>query len=99
MLLLHELCTNALKHGSVGRNGGTITVTWNVKGTDGSRHLRFEWREKSSDKELPQPKRNGFGLELLTRSLPYDLNGKTALDFEAGGLRFTMDVPASSFAE
>lgn len=47
----------------------------------------------------PKPKRNGFGLELLTRSLPYDLNGKTSLDFQPGRLRFTMDVPAATLLE
>ncbi|HEY1142681.1 MAG TPA: CheR family methyltransferase [Sphingomicrobium sp.] len=98
-LAVHELATNAMKHGAVGRNDGSIVVSWDVNGKDGDRSLQFDWREQSRDGVPPKAERNGFGLELLTRSLPYDLNGKTSLRFEPGGLRFTMDVPAGTLLE
>ncbi len=66
----HELVTNAVKHGSLGRNGGRLMVNWRVEGKDGAkRQLAFEWDEQGSNGELPKPSREGFGMELLTRML------------------------------
>ncbi|MDP8913843.1 MAG: hypothetical protein M3N39_09750 [Pseudomonadota bacterium] len=40
-----------------------------------------------------QPERQGFGLELLTRTLPYDLRDPTGVEFRREGLRFSMALP------
>src|SRR3712207_6991582 len=42
---------------------------------------------------IDQPTRKGFGMELLTRFLPYDLNAETDLDFQGRGLAFEMRLP------
>ncbi len=90
----HELVTNAVKHGSLGRNGGRLMVNWRVEGKDGAkRRLAFEWDEHGSNGELPKPSREGFGMQLLTRMLPYDLSARTSIDFEETGMRFPMELP------
>jgi two-component sensor histidine kinase len=43
--------------------------------------------------ELQQPTRQGFGLELLERTLPYDLGAETHVEFRPEGLRFTLSMP------
>jgi two-component sensor histidine kinase len=45
--------------------------------------------------ELPpnMPERQGFGLELLTRTLPYNLRATTEVEFRREGLRFSMALP------
>jgi hypothetical protein len=35
-------------------------------------------------------------MELLTRILPYDLDAKTNVEFDDGGLRFAMELPLSN---
>jgi len=93
-LALHELTTNAVKHGALNsRNGGRISVKWGIGGADGERHLDFEWSERASDGRLEAPTRDGFGMELFKRMLPYDLGAKTNVDFRASGMRFTMQLP------
>ncbi|HEX8839514.1 MAG TPA: CheR family methyltransferase [Sphingomicrobium sp.] len=93
-LALHELTTNAVKHGALhGRNGGRIAVRWSYAGTDGNRHLDFEWLERGVDGASIDPEREGFGMELLKRILPYDLGAKTDVDFAADGLKFAMQLP------
>lgn len=94
-LAVHELATNAVKHNGLGANGGKVSVSWKLAG-DGNPALSFEWKEQSGNGELPKPKRKGFGFELLTRGLPYDLGGETDLKFEPGGVHFRMEVPAST---
>ena len=93
-LAVHELTTNAVKHGALkNHNGGKINVKWRIAGSDGSRHVNFEWAEKSSNGKLDSPAGDGFGMELFKRILPYDLGADTAVEFRPSGLRFTMQFP------
>ena len=99
-LALHELATNAVKHGALAsHNGGYIAIKWKLNGRGGQRDLSFEWAEKNGDGALPQPNHHGFGMELLTRILPYDLGAKTSIEFRGNGLRFQMDLPSKHLAE
>ncbi|MGN6059529.1 MAG: CheR family methyltransferase, partial [Sphingomicrobium sp.] len=97
-LAVHELATNAIKHGPAGVNGGRVAVQWELNGDGGERQLDFRWFEPS-DGSAVKPKREGFGFELLTRGLPYDLNGKTRLEFGDGGIEFNMQVPLASLVD
>lgn len=94
-LAVHELATNAVKHGVLANhNGGEIAIKWKLNGrsADG-KDLRFEWIEKSLDGSIPKAERHGFGMELLTRILPYDLGARTSVEFRDNGLRFQIDLP------
>jgi hypothetical protein len=61
--------------------------------------LHFEWSEKSGDGAPLEPTRHGFGMELLTRILPYDLGARTSVEFRGNGLRFQMALPSEHVAE
>jgi two-component system CheB/CheR fusion protein len=94
-LAVHELTTNAVKHGALTNGNGRIRVGWKFNG-DGTA-LHFEWVEQGLDGDAPrEPSRQGFGMELLTRILPYDLDAKTNVEFDDGGLRFAMELPLSN---
>jgi two-component system CheB/CheR fusion protein len=75
-LAVHELATNAVKHGALGTARGKIAVSWKLdrNGDDGV--LQFEWIERGANGKIAEPERKGFGIELLTRILPYDLGAK-----------------------
>jgi len=90
-LALHELTTNAVKHGALINSGGRININWKMNGNGTA--MEFNWAESQPDGNLPEATRNGFGMELLTRILPYDLNASTKVEFAQNGLRFTMDLP------
>ena len=73
-LALHELTTNAVKHGALTeRKGGRIGIKWRLNGARNGRDLSFEWIENHANGRTGEPERRGFGMELLTRILPYDL--------------------------
>lgn len=98
-LALHELATNAVKHGVLANhNGGQIAIKWRLNGRSNGKDLRFEWIERSLDGSIPKAERHGFGMELLTRILPYDLGAKTSVEFRGNGLRFQMDLPSEHLA-
>jgi PAS domain S-box-containing protein len=92
-LALHELVTNAVKYGALSSEHGRIAVRWERVGPDGEELLRLVWEENGVDMPPEPPTRRGFGLELLQRSLPYDLRAETRVEFRSEGLRFEMAMP------
>jgi two-component sensor histidine kinase len=67
-LILHELATNAVKHGALGATGGTVRVNWSqLKGSPSL--ITFSWRETGGPPAAP-PKRAGFGSKLLHVAVP-----------------------------
>lgn len=90
-LAIHEMTTNALKYGAYSGDEGEIHVSWGLS----SGRLVIEWREKGvmlTDK--PGPK--GMGLDLLLRSLPYDLDAETDISFQSDGFFCRISLPESS---
>ena len=92
-LILHELVTNALKHGALSVPGGALHVTWDVPArADGAKLLLLDWREEGGPPVTPPAKR-GFGTRLIEFSANTDLGGEAELRFEPGGLHARISVP------
>jgi two-component sensor histidine kinase len=68
-LIVHELATNAVKHGALSRNGGSIAISWSVAVGANETTLFFKWQERGGPHVLP-PKRKSFGTILLERAVP-----------------------------
>ena len=77
--------------GSIERNG-RIRVSWKLARKASGTVLNFEWTESGLDTP-PAISHEGFGHEMLLRSLPYDLGAETRLEFSADGMCFTMNIP------
>jgi PAS domain S-box-containing protein len=96
-LTLHELATNAAKHGALASPAGSIEIGAQVgTGSRGGR-LTLTWRERGGP-PIGAPPRRGFGLTLIERGLPYQLRGRVALDFRRAGLHCTIDLPVAGGA-
>lgn len=91
-LVLHELGTNATKHGALAGPTGHVRISWAVDGTDDGREVRFRWVE-SDGAPVEPPKLEGFGTRLLTSLAGYELDGKAGIDHAPGGLRYELDFP------
>jgi two-component system CheB/CheR fusion protein len=91
-LAFHELTTNAVKHGSLGMPGGQVNVSWTVEGKGGDKRLALVWEESGAADFTAAPGRNGFGMELLSRVLPYELDAGTTVEFGRDGFRFTLGM-------
>jgi len=85
-LMLHELATNAARHGALSIPGGKVVVAWRIEESDGDARLRLVWQEMGGP-EVREPKRRGFGSRLIERGLAQDLGGAATLHFEPGGVR------------
>jgi two-component sensor histidine kinase len=89
-MALHELATNALKHGAwLGE--GRVDIAVDI---DGEQALTIVWRE-SGGPPVTRPKRRGFGSRLLERGVAMEVHGEVNLDFQEAGLVCTIHAPAS----
>ncbi len=85
-LALHELTTNALKHGALG-HGGALEVSW----THQASVLDVLWIESCGQAPTAEPK-PGFGLQMIQWMLPHELDAETALTFTPDGLRCSIRI-------
>lgn len=95
-LAVHELATNALKHGALAVPRGEIKVRWKLAQREEGALLDFQWTEQGMRGLPPSPARRGFGTEILTRTLAYELKARTALDFRPTGVSCRIEMPLSS---
>ena len=91
-LALHELATNALKHGAFKQPDGRLAVAWSVEAGDKERRLVLDWTE--SGVPIPEaPARRGYGRELIERALAFTLKARAALWFRHDGVSCRIEVP------
>lgn len=96
-LLLHELATNALKHGALSVPTGRVDVGWRVEpGRNGNPELVMTWRE-SGGPPTTAPSRKGFGTRLIQAGLAG--TGVADLRFETLGLEATFRAPMALIAQ
>jgi two-component sensor histidine kinase len=93
-MAVHELTTNAAKHGALGELGGRIEVRWSVTIGD-SRHLRWVWNEHDGP-PVQLPTREGFGSRLLNRVLTVQTGADVNIAYDPDGLRVTVAVPLAT---
>nr|WP_205520880.1 CheR family methyltransferase [Propylenella binzhouense] len=94
-LAVHELATNAVKYGALRQPHGKIRIAWALGGEGGERTLAFDWSESCPDPVDSAPKRHGFGMELLEKTLEYELSAKASLDFRKEGLHCRIEMPVT----
>ncbi len=93
-LALHELAVNALIHGAFGTRGGHLDVTWEHQFRGGRTWLRLLWQERGMQIPGHPPTDKGFGLELIEKTLPYELGACNRVAWSPQGVRVEMLLPS-----
>lgn len=88
-MIVHELATNAFKHGALSAQTGRLEVCWSVQ--DG--RLRLDWTERGGPALAGAPQRLGFGTRVLDGTVRRQLGGRLQLDWRAEGLACRLEVP------
>ncbi len=97
-LMVHELVTNAIKHGSLSNETGTVRLFWSVMGTDKDARFDLRWEERNGPPVTP-PTRKGFGTALLAGAGTFDLTSKSELKFEVHGFIYELSAPLSAMVQ
>jgi two-component sensor histidine kinase len=87
MLVIHELATNASKHGALSDARGRVTLMWQVTGDPQT--LIMEWTERHGP-PVEQPLTEGFGSRVLKHAVP---DGKATLSYDKEGCAYRLEVP------
>jgi PAS domain S-box-containing protein len=93
-LVLHELATNAAKHGALSRREGRVSVGWHqASNGHAPGRLAMEWRETGGP-PVQTPRKSGYGTRVITELVPYELGGIADLAYPLEGVRCRLDIPA-----
>ncbi len=94
-MTLHELCTNAVIHGSLSTPGGRVSIEWRVDSGLRTPMLQLVWREHGGP-AVASPAKKGFGMRLIEKTMAADAGARVAVEFPSEGLRCTMDIPLAA---
>ncbi len=108
-LALHEMATNAAKHGALANDAGRISIDWTVLPAEAGAipgplaggeplgpSLLLRWQERGGP-AVGGPSLAGFGQRLITQSCA-QLGGTARLDWEAAGLAAELLLPLQRLA-
>lgn len=84
-LAIHELATNAAKHGALSNETGHVDVGWSSRGDE----FRMEWREEGGPPMQPYGNK-GFGSRLLERIVPGYFEGEGTIEQNPKGVVYRL---------
>jgi two-component sensor histidine kinase len=91
-LIVHELATNAAKHGALSEPSGRIAISGRIEPVKSE--FVFSWTERGGP-AVTQPTRRGFGSVVLEQAAK-PLSESVALVFEREGIRYELRAPLGS---
>jgi two-component sensor histidine kinase len=89
-LVMHELASNAQKHGALSTPKGRLNIQWALSNPHGK--LLLTWDEKAG-KKVKHPTSKGFGLELVERELKSALGAAADFTYGPQGLSVKISIP------
>ena len=92
-MVLHELTTNAAKHGAFASRSGRVMLRWWRLQNGSHGGLTIEWREIGGP-PVVVPSRSGYGTCIIRELIPFELGGTVDLAFAHDGLRCRLEIPA-----
>jgi two-component sensor histidine kinase len=92
-LALHELVTDARKHGVLAADRGFLRIRWKTEHIRDAPWLRLSWIEERPVCVAVKRDGRGYGQELIERALPYSLGAETCYELDEAGLRCTISLP------
>jgi len=87
-LALHELATNAAKHGALSSADGKVSLSWQLRPDA----MVLDWSESGGPRIVP-PAAKSFGLRVIRASIEQQLGGEAMFDWDAAGLRCSLSIP------
>ena len=84
-MAIFELTMNGIKHAALSNERGRVAIIWTAHEADGRRTFELTWTEQQGP-SVEQPRRKGFGSQILERVLTQDLKAEVLLNYNPSGL-------------
>jgi PAS domain S-box-containing protein len=94
-LLVHELLTNAVKHGALSEAAGRVQIRWGVEGEGETARFWFRWTELDGPPVAP-PSHTGFGSIVFEKVVGQDFRAEPKIEYDPEGLRYSFDAPLAT---
>jgi len=91
-LILHELATNAVKHGAWSQAAGIVDISWTTDLARDGGGVEFVWTERNGP-GVATPTRNGLGIKLIKSALP---TADVACTFASEGFSVLITLPGKA---
>jgi hypothetical protein len=93
-MVLHELATNAAKHGALSNSNGRVSINWRraIHGQPQA-PLELKWREMGGPPVVATGKPS-YGTSTICDLIPYEFGGKVDLVFAPDGVLCDLELPA-----
>ena len=91
-LVVHEMLTNAAKHGALSAHNGSVSIRWSNEGDAG---IVLQWQEQGG----PPPatvRRPSFGAMVTQATVEKQLRGSVSFDWKPTGLEGRIELPVHS---
>jgi len=89
-MVIHELVTNAAKHGALSSPDGKVSVGWDR--AEAAAILTVTWRELGGP-PIAAPVQSGYGSSLIRELIPHELGGTIDLIFPSDGACCKITIP------
>jgi PAS domain S-box-containing protein len=95
-LAVHELATNAGKHGALSNETGRVEVAWFFG--ESPRNFEIVWLERGGP-PINKPARKGFGSRVIVDMVMDSLNAKVRLDYPESGVEWRLECAIEKVLE
>lgn len=92
-IALHELVLNAVTHGALSNDAGSIVVSWTMEPRPEGDRLILVWREKDGP-PVTSTSKKGFGSRVIEDGLAHELAATVKLEYPIEGVTCTIDMAA-----
>jgi two-component sensor histidine kinase len=89
-MMLHELATNAVKHGALSNQSGRVSVAWELVQFETQSRVKLHWKERGGPLVV-QPAQKGFGSRLIEQMLSSE-PAKTRVDYDPRGVECVFEL-------
>ena len=97
-MVVHELSTNAVKHGALSGEEGCIEIAWHVENAEAGERFTIKWIERGGP-PVVAPTCRGFGTTVITEMAEMSLDGETQLEYPSSGLSWQLSCPVKNALE
>jgi PAS domain S-box-containing protein len=81
---VHELATNAIKHGALSVPEGRVVFTWSITPSEDGRRVEMVWKE-SGGPPPRKPEKEGYGARVIAFIPSREQNGTVTVEYPADG--------------
>jgi PAS domain S-box-containing protein len=97
-MVIHELATNAAKHGALSNQAGRVDIAWQIRTEVDGDSFGMSWVERDGPPVLPSSHR-GYGTTVIKTMAELSLQGQVQLSLPPSGLSWQLVCPAARILE